>query len=79
MANDITVTLTASAVNDSPLTTVLSEMQALGPKSVKTKEFEAEQFDPEKIHRLLGKNASHPTFNNMTKVQVCSNRAKEDC
>lgn len=79
MANETTITLTPNEVNDSPLAELVSELETLGPKSVKTKEFEAEQFDPLRVQQLLERRAVHPTFGTIKRVQVDSLRAKEDC
>ncbi len=49
---------------------IAAAMKILGPKRVETKEFNAEQFDPSSVQKLLQKSAPHPTFGSMTRVKV---------
>ena len=58
---------------------IKAAMRSIGPKQVETKEFNAEQFNPLDIQRLVERTQPAPTFNSMTRVVVQSNRALQDC
>ena len=82
MSNEFTITgvEVGAAADTAVFAELATAMLSMGPQSVKTKEFEATQFDPEKIQRLLERRTgAHPTFNNMTKVQVFPLYGDCDC
>lgn len=50
---------------DPPLPEITGAFSEFGPKRVKTKELDIEQWDPEKLERInRRRTATHPTFCN---------------